>query len=207
MNDWPKEYKKGQGKNMIDKIRKIKRTIPARFYCKTFGNFDKKKNPGGFDTCRSYAKNFIENLKSGRGLFITGTVGTGKTHLVVAIVDYIARLLKRKGSFKIIFVTAIDLLSEIKYSYDKNNTEDIINNFETCNLLIIDDLGIEKTTDWTHELFYKIIDSRYSNLLPVIITTNLTDIEIKDKLSERIISRIYEMCKGIKLAGKDYRLK
>jgi len=56
------------------------------------------------------------------------------------------------------------------------------------------------------ETYFEIIDYRYANLYPTIIATNLTDIEIKQKLSERIMSRIYESCKGIKLTGKDYRL-
>ena len=55
---------------------------------------------------------------------------------------------------------------------------------------------MEKITDFSYELIYKIIDNRYRNLKPIITTSNLNDNEIKEKLSERIVSRIYEMCKG-----------
>lgn len=130
--------------------------------------------------------------------------------MVAAIADYIARMLKFKVKRilrNIIFISAVDLLSEIKYSYESNDTEQTVRKYENCGLLIMDDLGIEKSTEWTHELFYKIIDTRYKEMRPIIITTNLSEAEIKNKLSERILSRIYEMCIGVKLKGKDYRLE
>lgn len=205
-NNFEKEYQIKKGKRLISEIKRIKGSIPDRFKSRGFYNFDKKRNIKGFEACRLYAKTFVDRLQDGKGLFITGTVGTGKTHLAVAVIDHIARILKRKRYFNIAFTSAVGLLSEIRYSYETKDTENTIKFYENCDLLVIDDLGIEKSTDWTHELFYQIIDSRYSNLKPVIITTNLTDEEIKAKLSERIISRVYEMCQGIKLTGKDYRL-
>ena len=154
-------------------------------------------------------------LKGAKGLFITGKVGTGKTHLVAAIVDRLARLYARRlfskyynyYEYPIIYVSAVELFSQIRASFNEHNTDEIMEKYENCNLLIIDDLGVEKASDFTVEYIYKIIDNRYCNLKPVIITSNLTDDELKEKLSERIISRIYEMCKGIKLTGKDYRLE
>ena len=208
-NDYEKQYKKERGQNKINEIQELKDTIPKRFKKKSFSNFIKKRNQAAWQTCLDYARNYIDNAKQGKGLFLTGPVGSGKTHLAVAINDYIARILKRKLNYHtkfIIFTTAIDLLSEIKYSYESNDTESTIKMYENCSLLILDDLGIEKSTEWTHELFYKIIDTRYSNQKPTIITTNLSDEELKIKLSERITSRIYEMCEGIKFTGKDYRI-
>ena len=105
----------------------------------------------------------------------------------------------------LIFITSVNLLSKIKFSFEDKTTEDLITDFEEADLLAIDDLGIEKSSDWTNEIFYKIIDSRYSNLMPTIITSNFTDSELKEKMSERIVSRIYEMCRGLKLMAKDYR--
>ena len=205
-SSWAREDEKYKGKEIIGDIWRIKKQIPKKFQNKNFANYNNKYNPEGFNICRNYAKNLIENLKNGKGLFITGVVGTGKTHLVIAIIDYIARILKRKRIW-VIYTTAVDLLTEIKYSYDRHDTEETISGYENCALLIIDDIGIEKTTDWTDELLYKIIDTRYSEMRSLIVTTNLNIKEVKNKLSERIVSRIYEMCRGVKLRGEDYRLK
>ena len=205
---------KEKGKDLIESIKNIKDCGPGkRFYNKTFSNFKKELSIKAYNECLAYVRNLEENLKQGKGLFITGNVGAGKTHLIAAMIDWIARMTKRrKKRVLIIFKTSVDLLAEIKYSFDRKykdieTTEELMNSLENCSLLIIDDLGSEKTTDWANELFYKIIDYRYSNLKPIIITTNLTDQELKEKISERLVSRIHEMCKGLKLTGKDYRLE
>jgi DNA replication protein DnaC len=220
---------KSKGEKIRGLIRQVRDSgIGKRYANKTFENFDKSKNKKAYLACLDYTKNFSDNLKSGKGLFITGKVGTGKTHLLAAIVDRLARLHKRKlfskcyldyyfdGVYKdycnydeypIIYVPASELFSKIRVSFEDRNTGGIMEKYQNCGLLIIDDLGVEKTTEFTVEYIYKIIDSRYRNLKPVIVTSNLTDDELKEKLSERIISRIYEICKGIKLEGKDYRLE
>ena len=99
------------------------------------------------------------------------------------------------------------MLSEIKFSFKENDTEEVLNEYEQAHLLIIDDLGAENITDWSYEMLYQIINYRYSNLLPTIFISNLSDLELEKKLDKRIVSRIYEMCKkGIRLTGKDYRI-
>ncbi len=208
LSDFEKERLKDNGKFMIDRIRHAKKCgIGTRYLFKTFRNYEVKGNEKAVGECRLYCKNFAKNLHEGRGLFLTGTVGTGKTHLIAAIIDYIARIYKRKYNLLIMYFTSIGLLSELKNSYEDKTSDELIFDIKHCTLLVIDDFGAEKTTDWVLETYFEIIDYRYSNLFPTIIATNLTDKEIKEKLSERIMSRIYEVNKGIKLVGKDYRLK
>lgn len=212
-----REIEKSKGKelkNLIIKTRDV--GIGKRYEGKTFSNFDKEKNKKAYISCINYTKNFPDKLKNGKGLFITGMVGTGKTHLIAAIVDRLARLHKGKlfsGSYsyneylQIIYLSATELFSQIRASFEDNETEELIEKYINCSLLIIDDLGVEKTTDFTLEYIYKIIDSRYRKLKSVIIVSNFNDDELKEKLSERVVSRIYEMCKGVKLEGDDYRVK
>ena len=204
-SDFLRQIWKRKGSKQIASIRNLKRTIEKRYKNKTFSNFDRSKCPKAYDICRVYAKNFPLCGSQGIGLFITGAVGTGKTHLVAAIIDYIARVHKRKV-YDIIFISSVNLLFRIKFSFDSKTTEALIEELEEASLLAIDDLGVEKSSDWTHEIFYKILDSRYSKQRPTILTSNFTDAELKEKMSERIVSRIYEMCNGVKITCEDYRI-
>jgi len=205
-----RERLKRQGEHLRNRIISIKEHtgLGKRFYDKTFNSFDKSQNEEAYNICFGYVKSIKDNLEGGKGLFLYGTVGSGKTHLLAAIIDYMARLHKRWLETKdIIFVNTINLLSEIKFSFDSNTTEKVIKPYENCKLLFLDDLGIGKITDWTIEILYKIINMRYEKMLSTVVATNMTLPEIKGKLDERLFSRIFEMCKGIKLSGKDYRIK
>ena len=191
LSDFEKERFKDTGKFIIDRIRKAKKCgIGERYSAKTFRNYELRGNEKAVSECKLYCKNFVKNLHDGKGLFLTGTVGTGKTHLLAAIIDYIARIYKRKYNLYIEYFTSTGLLSELKSSYEDKTSDDLIFNIKHCTLLIIDDFGAEKTTDWVLETYFEIIDYRYANLYPTIIATNLTDKEIKEKLSERIMSGI-----------------
>ncbi len=200
-----------QDNKRIEKINDIKDCgLGKRFKNKTFVNFDESKNPKAYKICLEYARNIEDRFRDGKGLFLSGNVGVGKTHLIAGIIDLAARLNKReivRQHFKIIvYTTAVDLLAELKCSYKKEGTEDIIKSYEEAELLIIDDLGVEKGSDWVNEVFFRIIDHRYKEMKPTIFASNLRDDEIKEKLGERIMSRIYETCIGVEFTGKDYRV-
>lgn len=205
-----REIQKEQGLRLRGRIKGLRDCgIGKRFMGKNFFNYDKGLNLKAFNICIDYARHIRDNLSSGTGLFLYGGVGTGKTHLSVSIIDYIARMKKRELiTFNIIFTTSVNLLADIRQGYEKNGSGGRAGDkYEKCDLLVIDDLGTEKVTEWVFEMFYKIIDTRYSEMRPVIITTNYSIEEIRQKLSERFISRILEMCKGTKLEGEDYRVR
>ena len=97
-----------------------------------------------------------------------------------------------------------------KKDFDDDNRDetesDVLDKYSSCELLILDDLGSEKTSDFTIQSLYLIIDRRYRNLKPTIITTNLTLPEIGEKIDARIASRLSEM-KVIEINMPDYRKK
>jgi len=184
--------------------------LGARFQNRTFEMYRiDEKNKSAFEAAKGYADEFETLKKQGTGLIFTGTKGTGKTHLAAAItIDLIHQ------GIPVIMGTLISLLGMLKQAYqEKQSEQEIIDLYCKVDLLVIDDLGKEKVTEWVLEKLYLIINSRYENNLPVIITTN-SDIDgLTAKLSternsdtaEAITSRLWEMCLGVEMDWEDYR--
>lgn len=192
--------------------------MSRRHVLNTFESFrETPNNREAKQIAQKYVEDFHELLPKdasdpGRnGLFITGGVGVGKTHLVSAI----ANALLAKG-YRVICMTMIDLLDRIKKAYDYGEISEgeVLELYETVDLLIIDDLGKERVTEWGSSKIYTIINGRYERLMPTIVTTNYGDDELVSKLTppngdritaEATIDRLCEMCKGIVMSGDSWR--
>lgn len=172
--------------------------LPIGLVSKTFENFDSKH-------CKAQIERVLLNLQDGKGLYIFGRSGSGKTHIAAAIVNKIVK----ESISNIRFVQTIDLLLEIKKSFksDEATELDIIEKYSKVPYLIIDDIGVEKPSDWSFSIFYKIINDRYVNKMQTFITSNFSLIELERRFDERIASRIVEMCEVIKMPDINYRLK
>lgn len=201
--------------------------VPAKFREASFDNFR------GGDIIKKKCLEFISaynrdiriyegvNASFDKGLLsypgsivFTGTTGCGKTHLAVSLWR---ELVLESRSREVFFITVPELLLEIRATFgqkksfdsweksDPNQTEEqVINNYSKVELLILDDLGSEKTSDFTIQSLYLIIDRRNRELRPTIITTNLSLQEIEDNLGARIASRLADMT-IIKINMPDYR--
>ena len=186
--------------------------IKKRYLSRSFENFIVNDvNRKAYEIAKSYVDNWQENKDKGEGLYFEGTCGTGKTHLAVAI----AMKLINQG-VPVICKTSIDLLASIKQSYERDSTvneEDIIEAYNTVDLLVIDDLGKERATEWSVPILYRIINDRYENMLPTVITTNYNTDDLIDKLNasndnekaEAIISRFKGSASCVTMAWEDYR--
>lgn len=183
--------------------------IGGRFMNRTFETFKVNDcNKSAYQKCKDYADNFPH--KDGQGLILIGDYGTGKTHLAVAILHQ----LLQKG-ISGLFATVPELLEEIRKSFngDKGNTKsDLLDSIKNAEFIILDDLGAEKASDWVREQLFMIINARYEDMLPIIITSNLMidadgKGELEDKVGARTVSRIIEMCNGVLFNGEDYRKK
>lgn len=162
---------------------------------------DDMTNPTMTAAMQNYVKHFDTFREQGKGLLLFGNVGTGKTFHAACI----ANALIDKGvpclvtNFARIANTVQGLYSGRQEYYDS------LNRFP---LLVLDDLSAERKTEFMQEIVFNVIDARYRAKLPLIVTTNLTREELKhpaDVTSQRIFSRLFEMCTPLEIAGKDRR--
>lgn len=152
------------------------------------------------------AKRYVENWSKVRaenlGLLLWGNVGTGKSFVAACI----ANALLEKGT-PVLMTNFSKILNQMGAMYSDERYK-YIASFSSFPLLIIDDLGIERTTEYALEQVYAVIDERYKSGLPVIITTNLGIAEIRnpsDVAHARIYSRVLEMCTPVRIDGNDRR--
>jgi DNA replication protein DnaC len=165
----------------------------------TFAN-DDMSNERITQAMQNYVDNFAELKKQGKGLLLYGTCGTGKTYAACEI----ANALIEKG-YTVKVTNFSRVLNDLQGTFEK---QEYIDGFSRYNLLVIDDLGIERNTEYAKEQVYNIIDSRYRAGLPMIITTNLTIDKIKnpeDMENIRIYDRILERCFPIEVTGSNRR--
>ena len=196
----------------VDKIIKNSKMSKRNLNYK-FENFEvNSNNKKVYQSLKDYSDRLV-NLEERKGLILVGNNGVGKTHLACSIANELI-----KNGIPIIYGTLINLLAELKNSYDADNNIseiEIIKLYEKVDLLIIDDLGKEKPSEWGLEKLFTIINSRYENNLPVIITTNYNQNSLAERLSlngeietaNSIISRLYEMCYLVKINDIDHRIK
>lgn len=151
--------------------------------------------------CRLYAERFDEMLEKNQGLLFYGGVGTGKTFAAACIANY---LLDRRRP---VVMTSFVKLLETMQGFKEDNSV-LLTRLNRAKLLIIDDLGAERSTDFALEKVYNIVDSRYRAMLPIILTTNLSMEEMKETTDiryARIYDRIFELCHPVQFIGRSRR--
>lgn len=151
---------------------------------------------------RKYVENWQKVKANNLGLLLWGDVGTGKSFMAACI----ANALLESGK-PVLMTNFSKILNQMGAMYSDERYQ-YIASFSHYSLLIIDDLGIERNTEYALEQVYAVIDERYKSGLPVIITTNLTINELRnpaDVAHARIYSRVLEMCTPVQVAGSDRR--
>ena len=147
----------------------------------------------------------------GRGLLLEGQPGVGKTHLAVAVLKQVIQASSTRG----LFYDTRDLLRVIRSTYDPSirTTElEILRPVMTADLLVLDDLGAEKTSDWVEETLNLIVNTRYNERRATIFTSNYEEKEDRTdpesllvRVGFRMHSRLYEMCEFVEFDGADFR--
>jgi DNA replication protein DnaC len=185
--------------------------IPRRYqHCNldTFITYPTERLLNAVARARRVVDQFTVGVK---GLFFVGPPGIGKTHLAVAILRQVVRTRGARG----IFYDTRDMLKVIRSTYDPTNRtseQDILRPVMTADLLVLDDLGAEKTSDWVEETLNLIVNTRYNERRATIFTSNYEEKEDRTdpesllvRVGFRMHSRLYEMCDFLEFDGADYR--
>jgi len=149
----------------------------------------------------------------GRGLLFIGAVGVGKTHLAVAILRELIERYQVRG----LFYQFGALLRQIQDSYNpisQSSELKVVQPVFDAEVLVLDELGASKPTDWVRDTMMQIINTRYNDKRVTIFTTNYLDVRknekdtgeiLEDRIGVPLRSRLYEMCKTVVIEGEDYR--
>lgn len=165
---------------------------------------DDRANEKASDISLRYCTHFLSMKEKGKGILFLGNCGTGKTFLAACIAN---ELINQGFS---VLMTNFSRLVNIIFGL-KEGKQNYIDSLNSYDLLIIDDLGVERQSEYVAEIVQNIVDSRYRAGLPLIITTNLTpkdfSAESSDIAKSRLYSRISEMCLPVVVSGVDRRKK
>lgn len=170
-----------QNKKDMERVARLKKAslMDEKLREASFDSFQVTKyNARNLKLCRRYAEAFDEMVSKNQGLIFWGSVGTGKSFAAACIANH---LLNR--GVPVMMTSLVKLLELIQGGEEKES--DIIARMNSAKLVIFDDLGAERNTDYALEKIYNIIDSRYRRKLPMLLTTNLTIDEMKDEEDRR----------------------
>jgi DNA replication protein DnaC len=193
------------------RVRGIASVIPPRYRGVSFDrppvsdmerDGDKRE---ALASVRKYVEQLESNLAAGRGLWLTGGTGTGKTTLAMLV----SRAALDAGHSVAIY-SLPKLLARIRRTYDSEPGGDSYLSFferlTSVDLLHLDDLGVEKRSDWVLEQLYAVVNERYEAQRSILVTTNLNEPDLVEQIGERTVSRLLEMCGEPRvLFGEDNR--
>ena len=147
------------------------------------------------------ARAFNPRVKIGPSLMLFGPVGTGKTYQAFGAIRTIALSGVSLGWE---LIAAADLFGQMR-PRERSNPEDVFERYATTGLLVLDDLGASKGSEWTEEVLYRLINHRYQHEAPTVITTNLEPPQLREAVGDRVASRLREMSYQVVLKGGDRR--
>ena len=203
--------------------------IPPRLSPAALSNYipDGAEKENALRKCQEFAAQGLENISRGRGLFLQGPVGTGKSHLSVAVLrEIIENNLQHFGTptsrsdlydeyafegYTCSLVSVVHLLETLRESVGNAKKKEAVrrklHRIKCDDFVILDDIGAERSSDFAQEQLFTIIDLRYRTKRSTFFTSNCTLKELESQIGNRSVSRIFEMCEGVRVTGSDWRKK
>ncbi len=187
------EFNKVTAAEEAEKVEKQyeKYAIPQRFRECSIDNYkvNTVDQERAFASVNKYISLF-ENLPVSYPLFLTGSYGTGKTHLAIAIMKKLISAGKIKSAY---YSTTMRMIRDIRGSYHHKSElteQEVIDKYINKDLLVLDEVGLQVGTDNEKLLIYEVLNGRYEDMKPTILISNLPYIELKDYLGARVIDRL-----------------
>ncbi len=188
----------------------LKAMIPKMFKECSFSNYRPQNKLQ--ERALKVSKEFVEQFPIvRRGILFEGPSGVGKTHLAVSIIKELAI----KKDVDVLFYDVTRLINDLQMNigFNKEGIKDIFTRVENAKVLVLDDLGAHRMTEWIGDVISIIINRRYSEKRITIFTTNYLDEEyadegdetLEERIGYRLRSRLYEMATTIFISGKDFR--
>jgi len=184
--------------------------IPPKWKDVNFNNSNPDLNPRAFKIAKRYAERF--NAQSPSLVFYSPGNGTGKTHLAACITNYVLH----EKRLPVLFKKARDLMLDIRRTFSDRGdmTEaDILDRVLSVQLLVLDDVGVDPTSQWLQATYWTVFDRRLEWQLPVLVTTNKPleapqgEVSLADRIGQGAVSRLIELCQEnvIDMIGPDLR--
>lgn len=151
-----------------------------------------------YDKLRSFAESF--DGESGESFLLVGATGLGKTHLSTAVGVTVIR-----RGYDVVYKSVQSMLEDFETAQFRGGDPESLRNYYDCDLLIIDDLGVELSNQFTVSCLYNVINSRINSRRSTIFSTNLTQSELREKYADRITSRLFGEYKPLLFSGVDVR--
>lgn len=198
-----REEKKRADLSIMQRIQK-QSLMDVKFRSVSFDTLQlTQHNQRNLKLCRSYARRFEEMLGKSQGLLLWGNVGTGKSFAAAAIANFLLN-----QQIPVVMTSFVKIVEDIQQK--KINENDLFNSLSCAKLVVFDDFGAERKTEFATEIVYNAIDDRYRKKLPMIITTNKTLPEMQEETDpkySRIYDRIFEVCYPMQFTGPSWRRK
>lgn len=182
--------------------------IPRRYYHCRIANFNDRSNAALMSAKRK-VQEFVDvwpGQRDGLGLLLMGGCGVGKTHLAVAA---LLEIIQDGKPGRLLFCNFQDLIQEIQASFGDDQApskSELMRPLLDADLLVLDELGSQKPSQFVHDILYYVINSRYNDERVTVFTTNVID-DLGERIGARLRSRLYEMAEEVKISNvPDYRV-